>query len=474
MAIRAYIRVSTLDQATNGTSLDGQREEIARFAGDKPIVWYADTESGSGTSGEDRLEQRRLLDDLQPGDVVVVAKQDRWSRDARFFLASMDDIRERGARFFALAERFDPATPEGMLVSTIMAAVAQQERSRILDRTQGARVRLRAQGAWVDGVRMLGYRVENRKPVVDEETAPVVRRMFQLAANGVSAAKIGEVIAVEFPGTTGLDRGNIARRLRDRRYLGETPTVLYKGPTKKRRRWSEWRETHEAIVSHDIFATVQAGLTSRLRVGRTPGIASTTARFLLRSLVRCAACGYVAECRAASVETPRSHDYYDCHRCSIRARRDESDAKIEAEAGAHLTKLRHLLAKASPARQEAAPDFAPARARLLAKRARLVAAVADGAMPLDQVRAAREAIDAGLAKVAAEEAAYRARSKPVSRTECLARIDEIEGRWATAGVAERREIVRLLTERITLHRKAEAKKWERGSTWIEAKWKKCG
>lgn len=471
MAIKAYLRVSTLEQATGGTSLAGQRDEIARYADSRGVVWYVDAESGAG-KGEDRLEQRRLLAELQPGDVVVVAKQDRWSRDTSFFLASVDAILAKGARFFSLAERFDPSTPEGLFTSTIMAAVAQQERARILDRTHGARVRLRSQGLWVHGSAPLGYRVVDRKPVVDEAAAPIVRRMFALALE-MSAEDVGRRIALEYPGTAGLDRGAIARRLRDRRYLGESPTAQGPGPKHKRRRWADWKPTHEPLVTPEVFYAVAEKLSGRLRSGRKPS-SPVSARFLLRSLVRCGVCGYVVGCRGAAEESPREHDYYDCHRCSIRVRRDESDAKIEVEIPAHLAKLSARLAKASPVRQEAAPDFAVARARLLAKRARLVAAVADGAMPLDQVRALREAIDADLGKLDAEAAAYAAKAKPVSRAECLARVEEISARWAAANVAERREIVAIVTERITLQKRAEARKWERGSTQVVATWKKCG
>ena len=472
MAIKAYLRVSTLEQATGGTSLAGQREEVARYADGRDVVFYVDAESGSG-KGEDRLEQRRLLADLQPGDIVVVAKQDRWSRDTRFFLNSIDDeIVAKGARFFSLAERFDPSTNEGRFTSTVMAAVAEQERARILDRTQGARIRLRSQGLWVNGSAPLGYRVVDRKPVVDEATAPIVRRAFVLALE-MSAYDVGRRLALEYPGTVGLDRGAVARRLRDRRYLGESPTAQAPGPKEKRRRWADWKRTHEPLVTPEVFYAVAEKLTGRLRSGRKPS-SPVSGRFLLRSLVRCALCGYIVDCRGHSEEGPRTRDYYDCHRCSIRARRDVSDAKIEAEVPVHLAKLSARLAKASPVRQDVAPDFAAARARLLAKRARLVAAVANDLIPLDQVRSAREAIDADLAKVDAEAAAHAARAKPVSRAECLAKIEEILGRWSVANVAQRREIVAIVTERIALQRKAEAKKWERGSTQVVATWKKCG
>ena len=81
--VLGYCRVSTQVQGDEGTSLDRQRESIERYCRDNglpaPEV-RVEIESGAAHREEAREEQRRTLDDLRPGDVVVVAAQDRWSR----------------------------------------------------------------------------------------------------------------------------------------------------------------------------------------------------------------------------------------------------------------------------------------------------------------------------------------------------------------------------------------------------------
>ncbi len=471
--IRGYGRVSTLDQATNGTSLDAQREEVTRYAASTGAAfeWYADTESGSG-NGEDRLEQRRLMADLRAGDLVVVAKQDRWSRSTAFFLNSMDEIVACGARFFSLAERFDPSTPEGEFTATVMAAVAQQERARIRERTQGARIRLRAQGLWVDSAKTLGFVVVDRRPVIVEAEAIVVRRMFHLAANGASTRAIASKLRVEHPETPGLDSGAIGRRLRDRRYIGESPTAVVS--SKKRRQWSGWTKTHEPIVDPGVFAIVQAALASRVRSGRKPGPDAASARFLLRSIVRCDHCGRAVECVASHSPSSRRHDYYACRWCStVRKRRDESDDHVETEALARLEKLASRLAKATQRKAEQAPDFAAARAKVQKAIARLVAAVVSGAMQLADVRSAREALERDMAAIDAEEAIHLARSSATSRAECLAEVTRVRECWHALTLAEKRDFVDRLVERVALRRKDQAKKWERGAVEIVITWEKC-
>lgn len=144
--VLAYARVSTLEQSAHGTSLDSQRDEITRFCAShgypEPLI-HVEAESGAGAKAEARSEQIRLMVSVQRGDLVLVSKQDRWSRDTLHFLRSVDEIMRRGGRFFAITERFDPSTPEGRFVSTIMAATAEQERAR---RGVPARRRLRRRG----------------------------------------------------------------------------------------------------------------------------------------------------------------------------------------------------------------------------------------------------------------------------------------------------------------------------------------
>ena len=150
----------------------------------------------------------------------------------------------------------------------------------------------------------------------------------------------------------------------------------------------------------------------------------------------------------------------------------DKDVNRIAEILLGVTWSPELTSASQPSNRPPAEPLSPANVRRL--RATPTAAVADGAIPLDQVRALRETIDAEVSRVDADAAAYAARARPVSRSECLARVEEITGRWGAATLAERREIVRLMTERITLQRDGEARKWARGSTVVVPTWKRRG
>lgn len=153
--ILGYARVSTEDQ-----SLDGQGDALAA-AGAARI--FADRISGTARQ---RPELDRLLDQLRPGDVVVVTKYDRLARSLRDLLAIVDDIQARGAGFRSLAEEIDTTTPAGRLIFHVFASIAQFERERIAERTREGLAAARRRG-----------RIGGRPPALSPAQKAEVRRM---------------------------------------------------------------------------------------------------------------------------------------------------------------------------------------------------------------------------------------------------------------------------------------------------------
>lgn len=123
--ILGYARASTGNQ-----NLEAQVKAL-EAAGAERI--YSEKISGSQL---DRPELDCLLDQLRPGDVVVVAKYDRLSRSLQDLLIIVETIRNRGAGFRSLAEDIDTTTPAGRLVFHVMSSIAQFELERIAERTK--------------------------------------------------------------------------------------------------------------------------------------------------------------------------------------------------------------------------------------------------------------------------------------------------------------------------------------------------
>jgi DNA invertase Pin-like site-specific DNA recombinase len=467
-----YRRVSTGEQSTAGTSLDGQKDELVALAartGAAVVLDFVEVESGCAEREERRIEVAKLLDAVRPGDVVAVTKVDRFTRDLEFAIRKVREILRKGARFISIAEgEFDP-TPEGELKLAMWASIAQMERARIRDRCQGQKTRLRAGGAFVEGRTPFGYvratgRDSHDKPrrlVVVPEKAAIVVEAFDLCIRGFSLSEIARELRRTHAGYR-LAEDRINQMIKNRTYAGQLATTPFRPRDRKLwgRATTQWVDTHETIVPMDVWQRAQAALASRRLGGDRPHAGSGTEVFVLRSLAVCGICGAVARC--SIVKRKKTHGYYVCRhrnhppegrpRCltAPHVRQDVADAYVEKAALARLVELRDLLAAPPPPRA-AAPDFASMRATVAAKRARLVRAVAAGKLSLDDIDAPLRELDDELADIEATAAGHAARGQAdtvESRRAALAYVEGISDAWAGLTIPERRSVIAILAERV--------------------------
>src|SRR6516165_2909321 len=131
MAVYGYALVST-----DGQSLAAQDAQL-HAAGCAKV--YSEKVSGAKT---DRAELAKVLDRLQPGDVLVVTRLDRLARSTRDLLNILHVLGERGIGFKSLGDAWaDTTTPQGRLLTTMLAGVAEFERELIKARTGEGRKR---------------------------------------------------------------------------------------------------------------------------------------------------------------------------------------------------------------------------------------------------------------------------------------------------------------------------------------------
>jgi len=143
-----------------GTSLDGQNDDLIGFCHSRrlpePII-YTEVESASAEKEEKRFEIARLLRDARPGDVLLVPKADRFSRDILFTLKTFRDLVRRGVALWSVCEGFFPPDNQGETLLLMWAMQAQNELVRIRERTLGRRKALRSAGLFVEGTPPWGY-----------------------------------------------------------------------------------------------------------------------------------------------------------------------------------------------------------------------------------------------------------------------------------------------------------------------------
>lgn len=119
----AYVRVSTAEQ--NETR---QKEALKKYDIDK---WFIEKASGKDTN---RPRLQEMLEYIREDDTVYVEEFSRLGRSTADLLNTVQQIEDVGAKFVSLKENFDTKTPTGKLKMTMMAAIAEFERSMILER----------------------------------------------------------------------------------------------------------------------------------------------------------------------------------------------------------------------------------------------------------------------------------------------------------------------------------------------------
>jgi DNA invertase Pin-like site-specific DNA recombinase len=134
--IRGYARVST-----DGQSVDAQVKQLRAVGAEKV---YRETASGARA---DRAQLRRVLNQLDKGDVLMVTRLDRLARSTRDLLNTLAAIADKGAGFRSLGDAWaDTTTAHGRLMLTVLGGLAEFERELIRARTSEGRERAKAKG----------------------------------------------------------------------------------------------------------------------------------------------------------------------------------------------------------------------------------------------------------------------------------------------------------------------------------------
>jgi DNA invertase Pin-like site-specific DNA recombinase len=138
-----YTRISTGDQHAESQLYD--LRELAKQRRYEIVCEYTDTISGSKSK---RLGLDQLLTDASRHrfDVVLVAAFDRVARNVRHFLEVLDELNHLNIEFVSLRENIDTGGPLGRAMVVIVGAIAELERSLIVERVKAGMRRARLEG----------------------------------------------------------------------------------------------------------------------------------------------------------------------------------------------------------------------------------------------------------------------------------------------------------------------------------------
>ena len=319
--VALYLRVSSEEQRDRET-IEIQREFLEQYC-ELYSLEVVETYADNGVSGTLRLherpEGRRLLDDAAAGrfGTVIVYRLDRLGRKLLVTVEAHDSLQEAGVALKSATEAIDTSTPSGRLIFQMLASFAEYDRHSIIERTHAGQRRAYKNGRH-GGAIPYGYDIapDGSFVVVEEEAAIVREIITNIAEGGASAyaeTKRLNAEGVPSPGTRykGRARTNgeswadssVRHIVNQRAYSGTHVVKLAGGEAIER--------PVPAIVSPALQAKAQQATARNMRFsGGKPG-----REYLLRSLVYCERCGvsYVGA-SSSSKHTGKRYSYYSCSR----------------------------------------------------------------------------------------------------------------------------------------------------------------
>ncbi len=120
---RAYVRVSTVEQ-NEARQIEGLKKHGID-------IWYIEKVSGKNTH---RPELQRMMEEAESGDTIYVHDFSRLARSTKDLLEIVEKLNERDIHLVSNKEFVDTSTPTGKLMLTMIGAIAEFERTNMLER----------------------------------------------------------------------------------------------------------------------------------------------------------------------------------------------------------------------------------------------------------------------------------------------------------------------------------------------------
>ena len=317
--VALYIRLSKEDENEGPSeSVTNQKSLLGDFVKKHRLSVY-DTYIDDGWSGTsfDRPDFQRMISDIEAKKVNMVITKD-LSRLGRDYIMTGHYMEryfpEKRVRYISLLDGIDTGVESSANDITPFRAIMNDMYAKdISKKIKSVKRDKQRKGQFIGGKPVYGYKMhptEKNKIVIDEEVAPMVRRIFGMALDGMSCRQIATQLNTEgvpTPATyaglqvakpgpyTGLwSSERISDMLQNETYIGNmvqgrTVKISYKSKKclkQDRENWVVVEGTHDPLVDTETFRKVRMLVNSRKHTR------SRTYDFLLKGLIFCHECGY--------------------------------------------------------------------------------------------------------------------------------------------------------------------------------------
>lgn len=331
--VAIYTRVSTMEQANEGYSIDEQRNKLEAFCDindwPKHELFVDAGVSGSTTN---RPALKELMARLDEFELVLVYKLDRLTRNVRDLLEMLDVFEKNNVTFRSATEVYDTGSAMGRLFVTLVGAMAEWERSTISERTEMGKLSAVRQGVHVTKVPFYYDKVDGK--LYPNAYAEVFRYMVKRVREGASTVKVADELNVsqyEHPNGLKWYPIMIRRALKSPQARGHS---VYKDIYIK--------DTHEALISESEYITVLDKMKERTRFDTKSHVS------IFRGKLKCHVCGsnltLGVHHKNTKSQGAKTYKRYYCDKCKVD--KVPKEQKISFSAGvaeeAFLDHLRNL------------------------------------------------------------------------------------------------------------------------------------
>ncbi|MBO6055557.1 MAG: recombinase family protein [Alphaproteobacteria bacterium] len=296
-----------LEQEFN--SLDAQRLAGANYIASQihenwRLISKHYDDGGYSGGNLNRPALKELFTDIEAGlvDMVVVYKIDRLSRSLFDFSKIVELFEKHNVSFVSVTQSFNTSTSSGKLMLNILLSFAQFEREMTGERIRDKFASSLKKGLWMGGNPPMGYDVKDRKLVINEEYAKLIRLIFEKFIKTESYFEIAHALnnaGIKTKRGSLFSPQRIQRILKNPYYKG---CVTHKG--------NVYPGEHEAIIDEETWDKVQEIFKSKSIPGRRQKQSRIPS--FLSGLIKCSACG----CRMKQTLSHKKnlrYRYYTCY-----------------------------------------------------------------------------------------------------------------------------------------------------------------
>lgn len=298
--VAAYVRVS-VDKETMLHSFTAQASYYKELISKHKDWLFVDVYADYGISGTkvNRPEFNRMIDDCKTGkiDMIITKSISRFARNTTLLLSTIRELKALNIDVYFEEQNINSMSEQGELMLTLLASIAEAEAKSMGENVKWRIIKTFEQGEIYNTARFYGYDIIDKKFVINEEQASVVRRIFQMVLDGLGYIKIIEVLNkenIKSPSGSKWTIRSLERIIKEDTYTGKLTlqkTYRAENHTKKRNLGELKKyiveDNHEAIIDRDTFNKVQEIISLR----RNKVKSEHNSNSLFKGMIRCSICG---------------------------------------------------------------------------------------------------------------------------------------------------------------------------------------